>query len=287
MSNPAEKLRELIARRKMVVTPGCYDALSARMIEQAGFDAAYMTGFGTSASVLGMPDAGLISFTEMLNHATNIANAISIPLIADGDTGYGNALNTFRTVKAYARAGIAGIHIEDQVFPKKCGHVSGKKIIPLEEMAGKIRAAADARTEQDIVVIARTDARAVAGPEEAMRRAKAFVEAGADMIFYEAPESLAEITAVAENVDAPLLINMALGGKTPFMPISKLEELGFRIAIYPIFLMKSSIEAMHVALERLKNDPDTDPTQGQYSFEDIKRLLGFPEYYEMEEKYSS
>ncbi len=287
MVDQAKNLREMLARPRLLIAPGSYDALSAKLIEDAGFEAAYMTGFGTSASVLGMPDAGLISFSEMATHAGNIANAINIPLVADGDTGYGNAVNTYRTVKAYARAGVAGLHLEDQEFPKKCGHVEGKKIVPLEEMAGKLRAAADARGEKDIVVIARTDARAVAGVDEALRRSEAYLEAGADMIFFEAPESEEEIELVAKTIKGPLLINMAIGGKTPFVPPSRLEAMGYRLAIYPALVMQSAIVGMREMLGKLKNNPEEHPGIDRISFDDVKKLVGFPEYYEMEAKYSS
>ncbi|MCZ6647304.1 MAG: isocitrate lyase/PEP mutase family protein [SAR324 cluster bacterium] len=287
MTDHAKKLRELLARPKMLVAPGCYDALSAKLIQQEGFEAAYMTGFGTSASVLGMPDAGLISFSEMATHAGNIANAIDIPLIADGDTGYGNAVNVYRTVKAYARAGVAGLHIEDQVFPKKCGHVAGKKVVPSEEMVGKIRAAVDARAEKDILIIARTDARVIEGVEPALRRCQAYLEAGADMIFFEAPESEGELETIGKKINAPLLINMAIGGKTPFVPLSRLEGMGFNLAIFPATIMKSAIVGMRQALQRIKEHPDENPATDEMSFEDIKTLVGFPEYYEMEAKYGS
>lgn len=286
MNDGAKQLRSLLARPKLLIAPGCYDALSAKLVQEAGFEAAYMTGFGTSASVLGMPDAGLISFTEMATHAGNLAEAINIPLIADGDTGYGNAVNVYRTVKAYARAGVAGLHLEDQVFPKKCGHVQGKKVVPTEEMVGKIRAAADARAEKDIVVIARTDARVIEGVDATLRRCKAYLEAGADMIFFEAPESEQEIEQVAKEIDAPLLINMAIGGKTPFVPISRLEKMGFNLAIYPVVTMKSAIVAIRETLNQIKNNPDQRPGGDKMDFEDIKTLVGFPEYYEMEAKYS-
>lgn len=287
MIDGAKELRTLLARPKLLVAPGCYDALSAKLIQDTGFEAAYMTGFGTSASVLGMPDAGLISFTEMATHAGNLANAIDIPLIADGDTGYGNAVNVFRTVKAYARAGVAALHLEDQVFPKKCGHVAGKKVIPVEEMVGKLRAAADARAEKDIVIIARTDARVMEGVESALRRSLAYMEAGADMIFFEAPESEDELELVGKKIDAPLLVNMAIGGKTPYVPLSRLEAMGYNLAIFPAVLMKSAIVAMRETLVQIKTKPDERPGRDEITFEDIKTLVGFPEYYEMEEKYGA
>ena len=287
MNDGAKQLRTLLARPKLLIAPGCYDALSAKLVQEAGFDAAYMTGFGTSASVLGMPDTGLISFSEMATHAGNLAQALDVPLIADGDTGYGNAVNVYRTVKAYARAGVAGLHLEDQIFPKKCGHVQGKKVVPTEEMVGKIRAAADARAEKDIVVIARSDARVIEGVDATLRRCKAYLEAGADMIFFEAPESQEEIERVAREIDAPLLINMAIGGKTPFLPISRLEKMGFNLAIYPVVTMKSAIVAIRETLNQIKNNPDERPGGDEITFEDVKTLVGFPEYNEMEAKYGS
>lgn len=286
MIDGAKQLRTLLARPKLLIAPGCYDALSAKLVQQAGFEAAYMTGFGTSASVLGMPDAGLISFSEMATHAGNLAQALDIPLIADGDTGYGNAVNVYRTVTAYARAGVAGMHLEDQEFPKKCGHVAGKKVVPTEEMVGKLRAAADARAEKDIVIIARTDARVIEGVDPTLRRCKAYLEAGADMIFFEAPESEEEIERIAKEIDAPLLMNMAIGGKTPFVPISRLEKLGFNLAIFPAVTMNSAIVAIQNTLHQIKNNPDERPGGDEITFEEIKTLVGFPEYYEMEAKYS-
>ena len=287
MIDGAKQLRNLLAQPKLLIAPGCYDAISAKLVQETGFDAAYMTGFGASASVLGMPDAGLISFSEMATHAGNLANALDIPLIADGDTGYGNAVNVYRTVKAYARAGVAGLHLEDQVFPKKCGHVAGKKVVPTEEMVGKLRAAVDARAEKDIVVIARTDARVIEGVESTLRRCKAYLEAGADMIFFEAPESEEEIERIGKEFDAPLLINMAIGGKTPFVPISRLEKMGFNLAIFPAVTLKSAILAVRNTLNQIKANPDERPGSDELTFEEMKTLVGFPEYYEMEAKYGS
>ena len=287
MTSPAATLRNLLNQPGLIIAPGCYDAISGKLIEAADFKVAYMTGFGTSASVLGMPDAGLISFTEMATHAGNIANALNIPLIADGDTGYGNAMNVFRTVRAYSRAGIAALHLEDQQFPKKCGHVEGKKIVSMEEMVGKLHAAADARAEQDIIVIARTDARATDGVDEALKRSQAYHKAGADIIFFEAPQSLEEIELVGKEIKAPLLFNMAIGGKTPFVPPAQLEKMGYKLAIYPVTLLKSAVKAISNTLEALKSNPETEPGSGDVSFDEIKTLVGFPEYYAKEKKYSS
>lgn len=283
--SPVARLRTLMAGPGLLQAPGCYDAFSARLIEQAGFPLAYMTGFGSSASVLGMPDTGLISFAEMAAHARNIAAALKIPLIADADTGYGNAINTYRTVRAYAQAGVAAVQIEDQVAPKKCGHTKGKAIIPAGEMVGKIRAAADARAEQDIVLVVRTDARAVSGFDEALERCLAYRDAGADVIFFEAPETAAEMETIGRRVRAPLLVNMVEGGKTPFLPRSRLEALGFKIAIYPATLLLTVAKAMQRQLGRLAQDDAFAPNADQVTFDALKALVGFPEYYAMEERY--
>jgi len=282
---PAARLRALLGAPGLIQAPGCYDAFSARLIEQAGFRAAYMTGFGTSASVLGLPDAGLISFAEMAGHARNVAAALRIPLIADADTGYGNAINAYRTVRAYARAGVAAVQIEDQVAPKKCGHTRGKAVVPLGEMVGKVRAAADARAEQDIVLVIRTDARAVAGFDEALERCLAYREAGADVLFFEAPETEAEMEAISKRIAAPLLINMVEGGKTPLLPRTRLEALGYKIAIYPVSLMTAAAKAMQRQLRRLADQDAYGPSADQIGFEELKTLVGFPDYYAMEEKY--
>jgi len=282
---PAAALRDLLRRPGLLQAPGCFDAFSGRLVEQAGFPAAYMTGFGTSASVLGLPDTGQISFAEMATHAGNIASSLRIPLIADADTGYGNAINTYRTVRAYARAGVAAVQIEDQVAPKKCGHTRGKAIVPLGEMLGKVRAAADARAEQDIVIVVRTDARSVAGFEAALERCLAFEAAGADVIFFEAPESEEEMSMVARRVKAPLLINLVEGGKTPLLPRSRLEALGYKIAIYPASALMAAAKAMQRLYARIRSEDAYAPGPDQVTFEELKTLVGFPEYYAMEERY--
>ena len=285
MTDSAAQLRTLLAAPGLLQAPGCYDAFTAKLIEQAGFKAAYMTGFGASASVLGMPDTGLMTFTEMATHAGNIAAAIRIPLIADADTGYGNAINAYRTTRAYARAGVAAIQLEDQVAPKKCGHTKGKAIVPLGEILGKVRAAADARAEQDIVIIVRTDARAVSGFDEALERCLAFQDAGADVIFFEAPESEGEMETIAKRVKKPLLINLVEGGKTPFLPRSRLEKLGFKIAIYPVSALLTVGKAVQAQLQRMKTEDGFGPNGDKITFEELKTLVGFPAYYEMEERY--
>src|SRR5919197_243656 len=225
---PETTLCELLSRREPVVAPGAYDALSARLAEQAGFGAVYMTGFGASASLLGRPDVGLLSFAEMADHARRIVAAVGVPVIADADDGYGNPLNVRRTVREYEAAGVAALHIEDQVAPKRCGHLAGKHVIPVEEMVEKVRAAADARSE--MLVIARTDARAVEGLEAALDRARAYREAGADVLFVEAPESEAEVQAVAAAFpDTPLLFNWADCGRTPPLRLDRILEQRYAV----------------------------------------------------------
>src|ERR671938_560448 len=223
---PRSRLRELLGSGTPVVAPGAYDALSARLVEQAGFDVVYMTGFGTTASLVGRPDVGLLTGSEMVDNARRIAAAVDVPVIADADTGYGNALNVLRTVQLYEQAGIAGLQLEDQVMPKKCGHMSGKALIGADEMVGKIRAAVEARRDPDLVVIARTDAVAVGGLEEAIGRARAFADAGADLLFVEAPTSEEDLARIAGELRevAPLVFNWAEGGKTPLLPLERIAE---------------------------------------------------------------
>src|SRR5215470_19455585 len=242
------RLRQLLDTPGLIAAPGAYDGFSARLIEAAGFPAVYMTGAGTAASHLGQPDLGLATLTEMATHAGHLASCISLPLIADADTGYGNALNVVRTVREYERAGVAGLHLEDQVAPKKCGHIAGKQVIPAREFADKIRAAVEYRTDPDLVIIARTDARAVTGLDDAIARGNLYREAGADVIFFEAPQSADEIRRVAREVKAPLLANMVQGGRTPAMTVAELETLGFKIVIFPGVCMRAAVPAIESAL---------------------------------------
>src|SRR3984885_3034492 len=231
-------LRELFEADEMVLAPGCYDALGARLVEEAGFTAAYMTGFGSAASRLGRPDVGLMTLPEMVDNARRIASAVDIPVIADADTGYGNAINVIRTVREYEAAGVAAIHLEDQVMPKKCGHMEGKQVVAVEEMAAKVAAAVAARRSPDFLIIARTDARAVEGLDGALARARRYREAGADALFVEAPQSVDEIEAVAAAFpDVPLLFNYAEGGKTPAVRYDFLRDLGFSLVIFPLTLL--------------------------------------------------
>jgi carboxyvinyl-carboxyphosphonate phosphorylmutase len=270
----------------LIVAPGAYDGFSARLIEAAGFTAAYMTGAGTAASHLGQPDLGLATATEMATHAAHLASCISLPVIADADTGYGNVLNVVRTVREYERAGVAALHIEDQVAPKKCGHIAGKQVIPAREFADKIRAASEYRTDPEFVIIARTDARAVTGLDDAIDRANRYAEAGADVIFVEAPQSREEIDRVVREVKAPLLANMVQGGRTPALPTSELERLGFKIVIFPAVCMAAAVPAIERALALLKErgtDWHEGPVLGPM---DIFRRVGFDWWHAIEEKFA-
>jgi 2-methylisocitrate lyase-like PEP mutase family enzyme len=250
MSNAA-KLRSLLASRKMIVAPGAVDCITGRAIAKAGFSAAYMTGAGTSAT-LGYPDYGLITMTEMVGNAARIVNSIDIPLISDSDTGFGNELNVFRTVQEFERAGVAAIHIEDQVFPKKCGHLDNKELVSREDFIAKIRAAAAARKSKDFTIIARTDSRAVVSLDEAVERANAALANGADVAFVEAPQTIAEIEAVPKRVKGPCLLNVVRGGKTPEIELETAERLGYAIAIVPGLLLGGIIQTCDRLLGDLK-----------------------------------
>jgi len=247
----ASDLRELLRQDTIVTAPGAYDCITARMIEQAGFSALYMTGAGTAAA-LGYPDYGLVTMSEMVENAGRIAAAVKIPVIADADTGYGSELNVVRTVREYEQRGVAGIHIEDQAFPKKCGHLENKAIVPLEDYLAKIRAAASAKRDRDFLIIARTDARAVLGFEEAIRRANASLDAGADMVFVEAPESLEEVAAVPRLVHGPCLLNMVWRGKTPEVALDDAQAMGYKLAILPVLLFNAVVGVCDKMLADLK-----------------------------------
>ena len=286
------RLRELLAGPDLIVAPGAYDALSARLIAQAGFPAVYMTGFGTAASVLGQPDVGLLTMSEMVSRAAAIATVIAsvagnLPLIADADTGYGNPINVRRTIHEYERAGVAGLHIEDQVWPKKCGHMEGKQVIPMDEMVQKVRAAVDARQDPDFVIIARTDANAVHGLEDALRRGKAYHEAGADVIFIEAPRSMTELRSIAQAFPGvPLLFNWAESGKTPPLPLEEMRALGFKLVIFPVSLLFAATYSMLGLLEVLKQGQTPASFASQMvTFSQFTDHIGLPDIQALEKRY--
>ena len=282
------RLRELLAGPDLLVAPGAYDALSARLIAQAGFSAVYMTGFGTAASTLGQPDVGLLTMSEMVNRAAALAAVVGdLPLISDADTGYGNPINILRTIREYERAGVAAVHIEDQVWPKKCGHMEGKQVIPMDEMVQKIRAAVDARQDPDFVIIARTDANAVNGLEDALQRGRAFREAGADVIFIEAPRSVAELRAIKQAFpDVPLLFNWAESSKTPFLSLDEVRSLGFKLVLFPVSLLFAVTQAMLGLLEILKRGETSIPFHSHMvTFAQFTDLIGLPEIQELERRY--
>ncbi len=289
-SNPGTRLRELISGSEPLLAPGAFDGLSARLIEEAGFECVYMTGFGAAASVLGRPDVGLLTMTEMVEHARQIAQAVTpLPVIADADTGYGNPISVIRTIQQYELAGVAGIHIEDQVAPKKCGHMAGKEVIPRSDMVGKIEAAVAARKSSDFVIIARTDARAVEGLDSAIDRAKAYRDAGADALFIEAPEGVKEIERVAETFpDVPLLYNWAEGGKTPPLEYDQIKSLGFRIVIFPVGALLAATMAIREELKSLReHKTPIKALDRMVPFSEFLNFVGLPDISELEQRFKS
>ncbi|MDY6775748.1 MAG: isocitrate lyase/PEP mutase family protein [Halobacteria archaeon] len=284
-SSKAEVLRESIESDEITVMPGAFDALSAKLVERAGFEAVFTTGFGISASALGLPDLGLMTASENTERARHINDSVSLPLVADMDTGYGNVLNVRRTVGDCIDAGIAGVILEDQEWPKRCGHMEEKSVVPRSEHARRIEAAADIRDEkgEDIVIIARTDARETHGLDEAIQRGDEYYEAGADVVFVEAPESEYELERVAE-IEAPTLANMIEGGKTPFLSYDELEEIGFETVVYPLSALFTMTRAVGDALETLKEDGETSDVD-TVSFDEFKDVVGTEEYHETRRRY--
>jgi 2-methylisocitrate lyase-like PEP mutase family enzyme len=277
MPNRAFQLRRLLEGGRLVVMPCCFDALSARLIEHAGFPLTFMSGFAVAATRLALPDTGLISYGEMVDQGRDICAAVSIPVIGDGDTGYGNAVNVRRTVQGYARAGFAGVMIEDQVAPKRCGHTAGKAVVDRGDAVTRIRAAVDARNEgDDVVIVARTDARHTHGLAEAIARARLFAEAGADILFVEAPRSAEELATVGREVPGWKMANMVEGGETPVLPAADLEAMGFVLAAYPLTLLAASVKAMQEALTLLRTgEPLADRL---VDFATLRDVVGFGDY---------
>ena len=280
------QLRELLKRKQILVAPGAHDALSAKIVAKAGFEAVYFTGYGQAASHLGGPDVGLLTMTEMALRARNFAAAVDIPVIADADTGFGNAVNVMRTVREYEAAGVAAVQIEDQVAPKKCGHMIGRQVVPLEEMVGKIRAAVAARQDPDLIIIARTDARTSQGIEEALRRGRAFAEAGADVLFIESPESVEEMRLITSSFQIPVLANMVEGGRTPLYNASELQDLGYQLVIFPTSSTYITAMAVTKVMQELKRSGTTKAFLDQMiPFEQFNELVGLPAVREIEASY--
>lgn len=289
MASKAERLRAILEEDRCHMVPCCWDALSAKMIGEAGFPFTFMSGFAVSAARLGLPDAGLISYAEMAAQIRDICAATPVPVIGDGDTGYGNALNVERTVKGYAQAGAACVMIEDQLAPKRCGHTKGKLVVDRAEAVDRIRAAAHAREDVrraggDVLILARTDARAVNSLDDAIWRANAFRDAGADILFVEAPQSEAEMARVTKEAPGAHMANMVEGGKTPIPRMTRLHDLGFKLAIFPLTLFSASMRAIAMSLAAMKSG--RHPFDQLMSFDDLKRTVGFDAYYEAESRYA-
>src|SRR3982751_3395698 len=284
---PTTRLRALISGNRCVIAPGVADALAARLVALESFDAVYMTGFGTSLTRLRMPHGGLLTANEMIDNASRIVDASALPVIADADTGYGNPINVRRTIRDYEKAGVAAVHIEDQAWPKRCGHLAGKRVIPTAEMVAKIKSACDARNDADFVIIARCDAIAVEGLEAAIERGERYREAGADMLFIEAPVGREAVERVAKHFKGvPLLYNMAASGKTPDLPADELGKLGFKLAIYPNWVILAAIPAMQAMLRHLKKGGGIGAMREKAAtFKEFTEIAGLPEIMKLEEQY--
>jgi len=284
--NSRQTLRQLLKRDKLLVAPGCFDGLSARLVEEAGFEAAYLSG-GAVARSMGIPDIGLATLSESIDHAVQVVATVKIPIIADADTGYGNVVNLVRTVREFERAGVAAIHIEDQITPKRCGHLDDKEVIPLAEMEKKLQAALATRTDPDFCIIARTDARGVDGFDDAIKRGRAFAKLGVDAIFVEAPQSEDELAEIPRRIpNVPILVNVFKGGKTPMLPMQRLQEMGYRIAIYPSETQRAAIHAMRRALETLKREGTTESIDDSLTtFKERDQVVGLDDWQKIEREY--
>ncbi len=281
-----QEFKNLLKRERLLVAPGCFDGLSARLVEEAGFETAYLSG-GAVARSMGIPDIGLVTMSEVIERAAQVVSAVKIPVIADADTGYGNAINLVRTVREYERVGVAAIHIEDQITPKRCGHLEGKEVIPLPEMEKKLAAALATRTDPDFCIIARTDARGVHGLDDAIKRGFTFAKLGVDAIFVEAPQSESELEEIPRALPKiPLLVNVFKGGKTPMLPVERLQKMGYRIAIYPSETQRAGIYAMRQALGLLKREGTTEAMDDVLTtFRDRDKVVGLDDWQALEKKY--
>jgi 2-methylisocitrate lyase-like PEP mutase family enzyme len=284
--NSRQVLKQLLQRKTLLVAPGCFNGLSARLVEEAGFEAAYLSG-GAVARSMGIPDIGLVTMSESIERAVEVVSAIKIPIIADADTGYGNAVNLVRSVREFERAGVAAIHIEDQIAPKRCGHLDGKEVIPRGEMEMKLEAALNTRSDPDFCIIARTDARGVNGFDDAIERARAFAKLGVDAIFVEAPQSEEELAEIPRRIpDVPLLVNVFKGGKTPMLPMQRLEQMGYRIAIYPSETQRAAIHAMRTTLATLKREGTTESIDTMLTtFKERDRVVALDDWQKIERQF--
>lgn len=285
---PRQTLKQLLKRNKLLVAPGCFDGMSARLVQEAGYEAAYLSG-GAVARSMGIPDIGLVTMSENIERAAQVTSVVKIPIIADADTGYGNAVNLVRTVREFERAGVAAIHIEDQITPKRCGHLDGKEVIPLAEMENKLQAALAARSDPDFCIIGRTDARGPNGFEDALKRANAFAKLGVDAIFVEAPQTEEELAEIPRRVpNVPLLVNVFKGGKTPMLPVERLEKMGYRIAIYPSETQRAGISAMRMALGLLKKEGTTESMDAALTtFKERDQIVALEEWQKLERQFMS
>ena len=283
MASPS--LRQALKAGEFIAAPGVFDLISTLVADRMGFKALYVTGYGTVASSLGLPDAGLATYSDMIERIGRIAETAKTPVIADADTGYGGLLNVRHTVRGYEKAGVTGIQIEDQEFPKKCGHTPNRRVVPLEDMVRKIQVASDSRSSADFLIIARTDARTGLGLEEAVRRGEAYAKAGADVVFIESPESEAEMTEIARRIDAPLIANMVNGGRTPMLTAARLAEIGYAAAIFPAVGFLSMAKALESAYADVRDNGTTTDAEAMYSFAEFNKLIGFEDVWAFEKRY--
>ncbi len=280
------RLKAALKAKEFVAAPGVYDLISALIADRMGFPALYVTGYGVVASYLGLPDAGLATYRDMIERIGQIARMTKTPIIADADTGYGGLLNVRHTVRGYEQAGVTAIQLEDQEFPKKCGHTPNRRVVPLEDMLQKIKVACDSRSSADFLIIARTDSRTGLGLDEALRRGEAFAKAGADIVFVESPESEAEMIAIAERIDAPVMANIVNGGRTPMLSAKRLAEIGFALAIFPAVGFLATAAALETAYADLRENGASTGRAAMYSFAEFNRLIGFPDVWEFEKRYA-
>jgi 2-methylisocitrate lyase-like PEP mutase family enzyme len=283
MADPT--LKAAVNARDLIVAPGVFDLISALVADRMGFKALYVTGYGVVASYLGLPDAGIATYRDMVERIGQIACMTKTPIIADADTGYGGLLNVSHTVRGYEQAGVTAIQLEDQEFPKKCGHTPNRRVVPLEDMVQKIQVACDSRSSADFLIIARTDSRTGLGLDEALRRGEAYARAGADIVFVEAPESEQEMVTIARRIEAPVMANLVNGGRTPMLPAKRLAEIGFAVAIFPAVGFLSAAAALENAYSDLRDNGTSTGRAPMYSFDQFNRMIGFPDVWEFEKRY--